>query len=124
MGSNISDDQFMIHILNNLTSDYDLQLALIERRVDDKEKPLAVEELRAELSLRFERLNMGSTNNDDRDIMEDQALFSGHLRESVEIVVKLVINPTNAKIEVIKMVETTVIQIQQFIALIVVRPVI
>ena len=80
MGSNISDDQFMIHILNNLTSDYELQLALMERRVGDKEKPLTVEEIRAELSLRFERLNMGSTNNDDKDVMEDQALFSGQFK--------------------------------------------
>ena len=124
MGSGIFDNQFMIHILNNLTSDYELQLALMERRVGDKEKPLTVEEIRAELSLRFERLNMGSTNNDDKDVMEDQALFSSQCKGNVEIVVKLVINRTNAKIEEITMVETTVIQIQQFIALIVVRPVI
>jgi hypothetical protein len=31
MGSCITEDQFMIHILNNLTSDYDLQFALMER---------------------------------------------------------------------------------------------
>jgi hypothetical protein len=29
MGSSISDNQFMIHILNNLTSDYELQLAFM-----------------------------------------------------------------------------------------------
>ena len=50
--------------------------------------------------------------------------LADNLRESVEIVVKLVINLTNAKIEEITMVETTVIQIHQFIALIVVRSVI
>ena len=52
----------------------------MERQVGDKEKPLTVEEIRAELSLRFERLNMGSTNNDDKDVMEDQALFSGQFK--------------------------------------------
>jgi hypothetical protein len=31
MGSCITENQFMIHILNNLTSDYDLQLGLMER---------------------------------------------------------------------------------------------
>jgi hypothetical protein len=40
MGSCITENQFMIHILNNLTSDYDLQLALMERRVGDADKPL------------------------------------------------------------------------------------
>ena len=40
MGSSISENQFMIHVLNNLTSDYDLQLALMEKRVGDAEKPL------------------------------------------------------------------------------------
>jgi hypothetical protein len=36
----ITENQFMIHTLNNLTSDYDLQLALMERRVGDADKPL------------------------------------------------------------------------------------
>jgi hypothetical protein len=46
MGSCSTENQFMIHILHNLTSDYDLQLALIERRVGDADKPLTVEEVR------------------------------------------------------------------------------
>jgi hypothetical protein len=48
MGTCITENQFMIHILNNLTSDYDLQLALMERRVGDVDKPLTVEEVRGE----------------------------------------------------------------------------
>jgi gag-polypeptide of LTR copia-type len=31
IGSIISDNQFMIHVLNKLTTDYDLQLALMEK---------------------------------------------------------------------------------------------
>jgi gag-polypeptide of LTR copia-type len=54
MGSIISDNQFMIHVLNNLTSDYDLQLVLMEKRVGDSEKPLSIEEIKAELGLHFE----------------------------------------------------------------------
>jgi hypothetical protein len=53
MGSCITENQFTIHILNNLTSDYDLQLALMERRVGDADRPLTVEEVRGELKLRF-----------------------------------------------------------------------
>jgi gag-polypeptide of LTR copia-type len=110
MGSNILDDQFMIHILNNLTSDYELQLALMERRVGDKEKPLTVEEIRAELSLRFERLNMGSTKiMMIKKSWKIKPCLAVDLRESVEIVVKLVINPINEKIEETTMAETTVI---------------
>ena len=49
MESRISENQFMIHILNNLTSDYELQLMLMERRVGDVERPLTVEEIRGNL---------------------------------------------------------------------------
>jgi hypothetical protein len=65
MGSCITENQFMIHILNNLTSDYDLQLTLMERRVGDADKPLTVEEVRGELNLRFERLNMKTSRNEE-----------------------------------------------------------
>ena len=57
MGSSISENQFMIHVLSNLTSYYDLQLALMERRVGE-EKPLTIEKITAELSLSFVRLIM------------------------------------------------------------------
>jgi hypothetical protein len=64
MGYCITENQFMIHILNNLTSDYDLQLVLMYRRVGDADKPLTVEEVRGELNLRFERLNMKTSRNE------------------------------------------------------------
>jgi hypothetical protein len=57
MGSTISENQFMIHVLNNLGSDYDLQLVLMERRVDGTEKLLTIEEIKSELGLCFKRLN-------------------------------------------------------------------
>jgi hypothetical protein len=44
--------------LNDLTSDYELKRALMKRRVGYADKPLTVEEVRDELHLRFERLNM------------------------------------------------------------------
>jgi hypothetical protein len=61
-GSGISVRQFMIHVLNNLTTDYDLQVALLER-IGDVEQPLIVIEIRAEMSLPFERIN----NNLNKD---------------------------------------------------------
>ena len=80
MDSIISDNQFMIHILNNLTSEYELQVAMMERRVGDVEKPLTIEEIRGELSLRFERLNLRSSNNREGEDLEENAFFSGQFK--------------------------------------------
>jgi hypothetical protein len=70
----------MIHILNNITSDYDLQLSLMERRVGDADKPLTVEEVRGELSLRFEKFNMNTSRNEEGEFLEEQALFNGQFK--------------------------------------------
>jgi hypothetical protein len=80
MGSSISENQFMIHILNNLTSDHELQLALMERRVGDVEKPLTIEEIRGELGLRYERMNMKSSRNKEVEGFEENAFFSGQFK--------------------------------------------
>jgi hypothetical protein len=53
MSSSVFEKQFMIHVLKNSASDYDLQLALMEKRVGDAEKLLTVKEIKAELSLRL-----------------------------------------------------------------------
>jgi hypothetical protein len=81
MGSIISDNQFMIHVLNNLTTDYNLQLALMEKRVGDSEKPLSIEEIKAELGLWFERLNVSSNQSNENVVLEEHALFSGQYKE-------------------------------------------
>jgi gag-polypeptide of LTR copia-type len=80
MGSSILENRFLIHILNNLTSDYDLQLALMERKIGINENPLTVKDIRAELSLRFQRLGMKSTRYEDGEQLEEQALFSGQFK--------------------------------------------
>jgi hypothetical protein len=46
LGSRISDNQFILHILNNMTDDYDLQLSMIEKRVTETSYPLTVNEIR------------------------------------------------------------------------------
>jgi hypothetical protein len=94
----------MIHVLNNLPSDYDLQVALLERRIGDEKDPLTVSEIRSELSLRFERLLFIADNS----------------KENVEIAAKSDINCSNVKIEEIKMAVVTVeMRVEVFIALIV-----
>jgi hypothetical protein len=67
-------------VLNNLPTGYNLQFALLEKRFGDKDEPLTVEEIRAELSLRFERLNMKYTKNEENEELEDHALCSGQFK--------------------------------------------
>jgi hypothetical protein len=45
LGSRVSESQFILHILNNMTDDYDLQLAMMYKRVMDKSNPLIVDEI-------------------------------------------------------------------------------
>jgi hypothetical protein len=120
MGSSKSENQFMIHILNNLTSDYEIQLALMEKRVGDMEKPLTIEEIRGEVSLLFERMNMKSSNNKEGDNFEDTAFLPDSLKENVAIAVKSGTNRSNARIEDLTMAEITVTQVAVIFACIVV----
>jgi hypothetical protein len=79
MGLKITEKQFMIHVLNNLTPDYDLQVSFLERRIGDEKDPLTVSEIRSELSLRLERLNNYS-NIDNTEASEVLAIYGGHFK--------------------------------------------
>jgi hypothetical protein len=48
MGSTISDTQFLLHVMNNLTHEYKLQVNLLERRIENDINPLSSEDLREE----------------------------------------------------------------------------
>jgi hypothetical protein len=63
MGSAMTDDQFIVQVLNSLTSDYELQMLLLEKQIGNKENPLSIEELKEELNQRFERLSTSQNNN-------------------------------------------------------------
>jgi hypothetical protein len=67
--------QFMIHVLNNLPPDYDLQVALLERRIGGEKDPCTASEIRSEFSLRFERLN-NHPNNENGEASDETALYS------------------------------------------------
>jgi hypothetical protein len=75
LGSIISDNQFILHILNNMTEDYDLQLAMMEKRVTDKSNPLTTNEIRDDLNLRFERLNEKQNEESENVNNQDVAFF-------------------------------------------------
>jgi hypothetical protein len=48
-------------VFNYLSTEYNLQLDPSAKIIGNKDKPSTVEEMRAELSLYFERLNINST---------------------------------------------------------------
>lgn len=53
MNSKITDEQFLLHVLNNLTKDYENQVNMVERRVGAETNPLTIEAMRDEMCLRF-----------------------------------------------------------------------
>ncbi len=59
MQCKMSDDQFMMHVLNNLTSDYNMDVSKLEDRIGAKNEPLEIEDMRDALSLTFERFSEG-----------------------------------------------------------------
>jgi hypothetical protein len=67
MKAKIEDDQSYLHILNNLTPDYDQQVATMEKRIGtlDAAQKLKIEEVRDDLCLRYERMNKGRNNNEE-----------------------------------------------------------
>ncbi len=56
MNSDISDEDFMIHVLNNLPSKYEVQVSKLEDRLGSTTNPLTIEDLRDELNLKFARM--------------------------------------------------------------------
>jgi hypothetical protein len=88
LGSSLSDNQFILHILNNMTDDYDLQLAMMEKRVTDKSNPLTIDEIRGDLNLRFERLNEKQNEKSENDNNQEVTILVVNLKENVKIVVQ------------------------------------
>ena len=58
LGSSITDNQVMIYTLNNMTSDYDLQLAMMDKCINDKSNTLTINKIRDDLNTSFGRFNM------------------------------------------------------------------
>jgi len=75
MGSNMTDEQFLIQVLNSLTGDYELQMMLMEKCIGNKENPLIIDELKEDLDLRYERLSSNSESIRNDDYGKEKALF-------------------------------------------------
>jgi hypothetical protein len=73
-----SDDQFMMHILNNLTSDYSMDISKFEDRIGAKNEPLDIKDMCDTLSLMYERISEGFYSN-ERD-EEETTLAAGQFK--------------------------------------------
>jgi hypothetical protein len=62
-----------------MTEDYDLQLAMMEKRVTDKSNPLTIDKIRDDLNLRFESLNEKQNEESENDNQE-VAFFGGQFK--------------------------------------------
>jgi hypothetical protein len=72
---------------NNMTDDYDLQFAMMEKRVTEKSNPLTVDEIIDDLNLTFERLTEKQNEESENGNNQKAAFLEVHLKENVEIVV-------------------------------------
>jgi len=71
MSYTISDEQLIIHVLNNLPEEYDIQVSKLEGQLDDKTNPLTIGDIRTELSLRYARIkNKNGSSNEKESGME------------------------------------------------------
>jgi hypothetical protein len=72
----MTDSQFMVQMLDSLTNDYESQMILMEKRIGNKQNPLTIDEIREELSLRYDRLSLVSETTNDIDLTKEKTLFT------------------------------------------------
>ena len=53
----MSNEDLMIHILNNLPLEYELQVEQMEGKINQDDNPLTLQQVLSTLSLKVERLN-------------------------------------------------------------------
>jgi gag-polypeptide of LTR copia-type len=56
MGSDMTDKQFIVHVLNNLTPEYDVVVDVNHVRIDSTTNPLSIDNQRKLLKLHFEKM--------------------------------------------------------------------
>ena len=76
MGTTIEDEFLILHILNNLPSEYDNVVENLEERVDSVINPLGIEDVRQKLSEKFEKMKIRKKFKNDSDDEDEQALYT------------------------------------------------
>jgi hypothetical protein len=52
----MTDDQFILRVVNNLMEGYMIQVESLEKLIESMTDPLSIEDVREELTLKFESL--------------------------------------------------------------------
>ena len=61
----MSDTDFIIHILGNLSEEYEVQIESLEARMEDMTDPVTLEDVTAKLNARYERIRNQKEKKDD-----------------------------------------------------------
>ena len=78
-GSKMDDEELLEHVLNNLPKEYEIVVSKLEDRLGATTDPLTIEDVRAALNLRYQRISKGKSgaNNNSNDDGHETALFAG-----------------------------------------------
>ena len=76
----MSNEDLMIHILNNLPLEYELQVEQMEGNINQDDNPLMLEQVCSTLSLNLERLSI-SNEDDTYDKEIEKALVTSQFKE-------------------------------------------
>jgi len=76
MNFNITDEDFEIHVLNNLSDAYDIEVSRMEDKLEAGS--LTIDKMRESLSLRYERMINRAERSDEET--EEQALAAGQFK--------------------------------------------
>jgi len=64
IGSTMTDEDLMVHSLNNLTDDYEVQLSKLEQKLGTATNLLTVNDVQAELCLRYAHMKAKKSSSE------------------------------------------------------------
>jgi len=72
MRNRIIDEDFMIHILNNLPVEYDTVVEAMERKLDDLADPFTTQDLKNEPTLKYNRIKKNEVMIEETEVNENE----------------------------------------------------
>jgi len=76
LGSTIMDEDIMVHILNNLTDDYRVQLSKLEEKLGAATNPLTIDDVHMELCLRYAQMKTKKSSLESKQKDSEKALVA------------------------------------------------
>jgi len=76
LGSMITDKNIMVHILNNPTDDYEVQLSKLEKKLGSTTNPVTIDDVWAELCLRYAHMKNKKSSLESKQKDSEKALVA------------------------------------------------